>query len=407
MSALKYEKRLLIMVYLLCIGLFANLAILKNPIDKLALVIGLVIIVIIGFSHFIIRRFYPDGDKYIFILSSVLSIISIATLYSINVEVAIKQLMWLCVGISVYMMIVILAPNMKFFAKYKTFYMVSTIIFMALAEIFGTYINGAKNWIRIGSFTFQPSEVGKILLILYLASVLVDYQAKHKFKEDLKQLLEPAIIVAISLAFMVLQKDLGSALLIFLIAATILYMATSNKKYIIVSLLFFIVGAVIATFLFAHVRERVMIWLNVWKYAQDQSYQIVQGFYAIASGGPVGMGLGQGMPWQIPINTTDFIYAVICQEFGMIFSIGILFIYFLIFYRGMRTALVTEDRFSRLCAVGFSTLIAVQVLVIIGGIFSVIPLTGITLPLISYGGTGTLIMFFALGTLQKISEEGR
>lgn len=406
MNTVKYERRLLRLVYLLCIGLFTNLALLKTPVDKMAFVMAAVIIVVIGFSHYIIRKFYPEGDKYLFILASVLAVIGMAILYSMNIETAIKQLVWFCIGITAYMLIVIIVRKFRNFAKFKNIYLIGTIIFMSAAEIFGTNINGAKNWIKFGSFTFQPSEIGKLFIILYLASVLMNYQAKKKIKDDLKQLIEPGIIVALSIGFMVLQSDLGSALLFFILSITMLYMATSNKTYIFVGLILFALGAVTATFLFAHVKERVVIWLHVWDYAQTQSYQIVQGFYSIAAGGAFGQGLGQGITTFIPFVDTDFIYSAICQEFGMIFSIGMLFLYFLIFYRGMRAALRTEDKFARLCGVGFSTLIVVQVLVIIGGIFTIIPLTGITLPLVSYGGTSMLTMFFALGCLQKISEEG-
>ncbi|MGL4654491.1 MAG: FtsW/RodA/SpoVE family cell cycle protein [Sarcina sp.] len=407
MNTLKYERRLLILVYLLCIALFTNLAFLKAPVDKMAFVMAAVIIVVIGFSHYIIRKFYPDGDKYIFILASVLAVIGMAILYSLNIETAVKQLVWFCIGITAYMLIVIIVPRFKNFAKYKNIYLVGTIVFMAMAEVFGTEINGAKNWIRFGSFTFQPSEIGKLFIILYLASVLMNYQAKKRTIDDLKQLVEPGIVVALSIGFMVLQSDLGSALLFFILSLTMLYMATSRKRYVIAGLLLFILGATVATFLFPHVKERVVIWLHVWQYAQTKSYQIVQGFYSIAAGGAFGQGLGQGITTYIPFVDTDFIYSAICQEFGMIFSIGMLFLYFLLFYRGMRAAMSTEDKFSRLCGVGFSTLIVVQVLVIIGGIFTIIPLTGITLPLVSYGGTSMLTMFFALGSLQKISEEGR
>jgi cell division protein FtsW (lipid II flippase) len=172
------------------------------------------------------------------------------------------------------------------------------------------------------------------------------------------------------------------------------------------SLGLFSVGSVVAYGLFSHVRNRVLIWKDLWAYANNESYQIVQGLYSISSGGMVGTGLGQGYPGFIPVNTTDFIFAVICEELGMVFGIGILMLYFLLFYRGMRSALKVEDRFSQLISVGFSAMIAAQVLVIIGGVFAVIPLTGITLPLISYGGTSMLTMFFALGIMQKISEEG-
>ncbi|MGL4739761.1 MAG: FtsW/RodA/SpoVE family cell cycle protein [Sarcina sp.] len=407
MNTLKYERRLLCLVYLLCIALFTNLAFLKAPVDKMAFVMAAVIIVVIGFSHYIIRKFYPDGDKYIFILASVLAVIGMAILYSLNIETAVKQLVWFCIGITAYMLIVIIVPNFKSFARFKNIYLVGTIVFMAMAEVLGTEINGAKNWIRLGSFTFQPSEIGKLFIILYLASALMNYQAKKRTIDDLKQLIEPGIIVALSIGFMVLQSDLGSALLFFILSLTMLYMATSKKRYVIAGLILFILGATVATFLFPHVKERVVIWLHVWEYAQSKSYQIVQGFYSIAAGGAFGQGLGQGITTFIPFVDTDFIYSAICQEFGMIFSIGMLFLYFLLFYRGMRAAMNTEDKFARLCGVGFSTLIVVQVLVIIGGIFTIIPLTGITLPLVSYGGTSMLTMFFALGSLQKISEEGR
>ncbi|MGL4450917.1 MAG: FtsW/RodA/SpoVE family cell cycle protein [Sarcina sp.] len=406
MNTVKYEKRLLRLVYLLCIGIFTNLALLKTPVDKMAFVMAAVIIVVISFSHYIIRKFYPDGDKYLFILASVLAVIGLGIQYSMSVNVAIKQLVWFCVGITTYMLIVIIIPKFKNFAKYKNIYLVGTLLFMSMSEVFGTTINGAKNWIRFGSFTFQPSEIGKLFIILYLASVLINYQAKKKVKDDLKQLIEPGVVVALSVGLMVLQSDLGAAALFFILSLTMLYMATSKKRYVFVGLLLALVGGVIAIFLFAHVKERVVIWLNVWKYAQTQSYQIVQGFYSIAAGGAFGQGLGQGITAFIPFVDTDFVYTAVCQEYGMIFSIAMLFIYFLIFYRGMRAALRSKDNFSKLCAVGFSTLIVVQVLVIIGGIFTIIPLTGITLPLISYGGTSTLTIFFALGCLQKISEEG-
>ncbi|MPQ42697.1 FtsW/RodA/SpoVE family cell cycle protein [Clostridium tarantellae] len=406
MNTLKYEKRILKMVYLLCAALFINLAIIKTPVDTKALILGAILIVIIGFSHFIIRKFYPDGDKYILIFSAILAVVGIAVLYRLDPKVAMKQTVWFSLGIAVYMLIVIVLPDLKSFSKYKYLYMGLTIVFMTMAFIIGKETLGAKNWVYIGSFGFQPSEIGKIFLILYLSSALMKYESKNTFKEELKQLLEPALVVMYSLGFMVLQRDLGSALLFFFVSITMLYIATSKAKYVAAGLGLFALGGIASYFMFGHVRKRVMIWKDVWKYANDQSYQIVQGFYAISAGGFLGTGLGQGYPGFIPIRETDYIYAVISEELGMVFSIGLTLIYFLLFYRGMRAALSTDDNFSQLNAVGFSTLIVAQVLVILGGIFSIIPLTGITLPFVSYGGTSILTMFFALGILQKISEEG-
>ncbi|WP_411169119.1 FtsW/RodA/SpoVE family cell cycle protein [Clostridium sp. MB05] len=408
-SALKLEKRVLKLIYLLCLLLFTNLALLKKPFDTKALIIGIILCLIIGFSHYLIRRFYPDGDKFMLIFSSILAVVGIAVLYRIDPSFAIKQLVWAVLGIIAYIVIVVALPDLKSFAKYKKIYMIITLILMPMALVYGLIFKvetyGAMNWVFIGPFGFQPSEFGKIALVLYLSASLMNYESKNVIKEDFKQLIEPALIVMFSLVCMVLQTDLGSTLIFFGISVTMLYIATSKKKYVFTCLGLSAIGAVGAYGVFGHVQRRVKIWLDPWKYAHDESYQIVQGLYAIASGGLFGVGLGNGYPDLIFAKESDFIFAVICEELGIIFAVGLMIIYFLLFYRGIRIAFVTNDKFSQLAAVGFSTMIACQTLVIIGGIFTVIPLTGITLPLISYGGSSMITMFFALGILQKISEE--
>ena len=405
MKAKKREKRLLNLVYLLCLLLFTALGFLQQPFDKFALIMGVVLCVLIGYSHFIVRRFYPDGDKFILIFASVLAVVGVAMLYRINPNTAIKQLIWIALGIIGYTLIVVILPDLKSFAKYKNVYMIITLVLMPLALIFGTEQFGAKNWILIGPISFQPSEFAKIALVLYLAAALATYESKKSFKEEVKQLFQPALVAGFSMGCMVLQRDLGSALIFFGISITLLYVATSKKKYVFTALGLAAIGSVAGYTMFGHVRERVMIWRDPWKYALGSSYQIVEGMYSIAAGGLFGVGLGQGHFQNLPVKESDMIYAIICEEFGIIFAIGLMIIYFLLFYRGIRAAFVTKDSYSQLIAVGFSTMIACQTLVIIGGIFSVIPLTGITLPIISYGGSSVLTIFFALGILQKISEE--
>lgn len=405
MKAKKREKRLLNLVYLLCLLLFTALGFLQQPFDKFALIMGVVLCVLIGYSHFIVRRFYPDGDKFILIFASVLAVVGVAMLYRINPNIAIKQLIWIALGIIGYILIVVILPDLKSFAKYKNVYMIITLVLMPLALIFGTEQFGAKNWILIGPISFQPSEFAKIALVLYLAAALATYESKKSFKEEVKQLFQPALVAGFSMGCMVLQRDLGSALIFFGISITLLYVATSKKKYVFTALGLAAIGSVVGYTMFGHVRERVMIWRDPWKYALGSSYQIVEGMYSIAAGGLFGVGLGQGHFQNLPVKESDMIYAIICEEFGIIFAIGLMIIYFLLFYRGIRAAFVTKDSYSQLIAVGFSTMIACQTLVIIGGIFSVIPLTGITLPIISYGGSSVLTIFFALGILQKISEE--
>lgn len=398
MNSLREERKLLFFTYLLCIVCFADLGLLKQPFDRGAAVIGGITCILIAYGHFVIRKFFPDGDKYIFIFASVLSVFSIVTLYRIKPDIAIKQVIWAAIGVTGYILLVILLPELKKFAKYKYLYLAITIILLGATLLIGKEENGAKSWIMFHGIGFQPSEFAKLTLAAYLAASLKDYKS-------FVNLFEPAIVVMACLGLLVLQKDLGTALIFFGISVTMLYIATTKFKYVITSFILFAAGSVVSYKLFAHVRVRVQIWRNPWPYYSTKGYQIIQSLFAISSGGLFGSGLGQGHPGFIPINTTDFIYAVICEEFGLLVGLAIIIIYFLLFYRGMRAAVFVQNKFARLLAVGISTMIACQALVIIGGVTGAIPLTGITLPLVSYGGSSVLITFFSLGILQKISEE--
>lgn len=400
------EKKLLIITYIFCIALFTKLAILTKPIDSRAVAMGGVLCVVIGLAHFIVRKFYPDGDKFLLIFACILSIVGIAMIYRINKDEGLKQVLWFVFGVTVYILTVVILPEMSVLSKFKYVYLGVTVVMMPLAYLFGSEQGGATNWVYIGGMGFQPSEFVKITLVLYLASVLKDFNNEKKGFAHIRQLVEPAIVVMFCLGCLVLQKDLGSALIFFGVSVSILYVATSKKKYVFTCLGLFAVGATLAYKLFGHVRERVKIWLDPWAYASNEGYQIVEGLYSISSGGMLGSGLGDGYPGFVPIPTSDYIFAGICEEFGMVFGIGIMVLMFLMFYRGIRAAFVTENKFSQITAVGLSTMIACQVLVIVGGIFAIIPLTGITLPFVSYGGSSILTTFFALGLLQKVSEEG-
>ncbi|SHH92426.1 cell division protein FtsW, lipid II flippase [Clostridium collagenovorans DSM 3089] len=425
MGSYKEEKKLLRLTYLLCIVCFANLAFIEEEPNFGSLAIGLIICILIGYSYFIIRRYFIKGDKYLLLFCNVLAVIGIVMLYRLDKSLAIKQVLWFVLGICCFIFVVVMLPELKKFNKYRYLYLAATIVFMAMATFFGTTIGGAKNWVMIGGIGFQPSEFGKIALVAYLASALQNYGSKEKVDESLlekflnkkfpnlklsdniRTLIEPAVVVMISLGFMVLQRDLGSALLLFSVSITMLYLSTSNAKYVFICLALFIFGAVVSYFLFSHVRVRVQIWQDPWQYAHTQGFQLVQSLIAIVSGGFFGRGLGMGQPSIIPVVESDFIFAAICEEMGIVMGIAILLLYFLLFYRTMRAALRANNNFSRIVAVGLSTMIATQVLVIVGGVIGAIPLTGITLPLVSNGGSSMIITFFSLGILQKISEEGK
>lgn len=399
MNSKKYEIRLIFLTYLLIWACFGNLSLIKLPYDRGAIIIAGVMSILIGYSYFILRKFFPDGDKHLFIFANMLAVIGIAMLYRIQSFYAVKQIISYSLGVMGFILIVIFFPDLKKYYKYKYFYLVMTLIFMTMAYFIGSEEYGSKNWIKIGSiYMFQPSEVGKLFLVAYLAASLKKYKS-------FKNLIIPAFVVMVSLGFMVLQKDLGSALIIFAISLTMVFIGTSKFKYVILGLLLFSAGTYFSYKIFPHVRVRFTIWKDPWADPTGKGMQLVQSMIAIAWGGLSGTGLGLGYPNVIPVNISDFIFIPICEEMGVIMGLGILILYFLLFYRCMRAAVYVEDEFSRLLAVGYSTTIASQALVNIGGVTNAIPLTGLTLPFISYGGSSMLIMFFSLGIVQKISEE--
>lgn len=400
MKSFNDEKRMLLYTYLLLIAMFGNLSLLQQPFDKKAIMLGVVMALLLGYAHFVIGRFFSDGDKYLLLFAFILSMIGIVTMYRIDPSVAVKQLIWFTLGVVAYVLVVVVLPDLKSFAKYKYIYLAGVIVFMAMATVIGVEKFGSKNWVEFGPISFQPSELGKLFLVAYLASALKDYTG------SVKSLIEPALVVMYSLGFMVIQKDLGSALIFFGVSVTMLYLSTNKLKYIITTFILAGAGAGISYKLFNHVRVRVAIWKDPWADAYGNGLQIVQGLFAMASGGLLGVGLGKGYPQFIPVNTSDFIFTVICEEMGLLMGFGIMILFFLMFYRSMRAAIYVEDKFSQMMAVGYAAMFATQVLVIIGGVMNAIPLTGVALPFVSYGGSSMLTSFFALGIIQKISEEG-
>lgn len=392
------ERKLIIFTYILTIGIFANLSIISDHFDIGAVVFALVVIVLFSYTLFVIKKFFPDGDKHLLIFITILCVIGLSMLYRLDLKIAIRQVIWFAVGLGGFITLVVLLPDLKSFTRFKIIYLIGTIIFMAMATFIGREINGSKNWAYIGSFGFQPSEFAKAFLIFYLASTLHEYKS-------FKNLIIPGGVMALSLGFMLIQKDLGTVLLLFGIGLTMVYIATSKFRYVFIAIILSVVGAIASYYLFAHVRVRVQVWQDPFKDVYNQGWQVVQSLIAISSGGLLGSGLGNGNPHLVTFVESDFIFAGICEEFGMIMGFAIMIIFFLLFYRCMRAAIKAKDNFSRLLAVGFSAMIATQALVIIGGVVNAIPLTGITLPFVSYGGSSMLTAFFGMGIVQKISED--
>ncbi|KRQ87110.1 Lipid II flippase FtsW [Caloramator mitchellensis] len=395
----KLEKSILHNIYFIILLLFLILSLYKGNFEIAPFVYGAFSIGLTGYGHFIVKRFFPTIDKYLYILSVFIVQFGLVMLYRLDLERALKQITWFAIGISLFIFILLFMPEIKKFEKSEIFFAIFTIVIITLPLLIGREIKGSKNWIQFGNFRFQPSELAKITMIFYLSSAI-------KRIESYRDVLKVSIPVILSIAIFVLEKDLGSSLMFFGIFMTMLYIGTSKLRYIFSGAFLFSIGGFMSYFLFSHVRKRVDIWLDPWRYKFGAGYQICQSLIAIASGGLFGTGLAAGHPEVIPEVYTDFIFSAISEEFGLLGAIALLMLYLLLIYRMLRTALYAKDDYSRLVAVGIASMFAFQVFVIVGGVTKMIPLTGITLPLVSYGGSSMIISFVSIGILQKISEMG-
>lgn len=290
------------------------------------------------------------------------------------------------------------------------------ILLIVATFVFGTDPNGSgvRAWFDFGFFSFQPSELLKIILVLFLASYLNEHRELVSRGYQLGPLTLPPLPYLVPLVGMwgmamgliIFQRDLGAALLLFGVFLAMLYTATGNGWYVAAGLGAFGGGSYLLYNVVAVVKTRVTIWLDPWVTAQGSGYQIVQSIFSLASGGVLGSGLGRGYAWVVPAAHTDFIFTAIGEELGLFGTLGILIAYLLLIFRGFVIALRIQGRFrgfEQLIVVGLTTIFALQTFIIIGGNLRVIPLTGITLPFISYGGSSVLINFAMIGLLLRIS----
>lgn len=394
------EKSILKGIYLLTIMMFLLLMMSMEKLDFGPVILGVSSCVLIGYGYYIIKRFFPKGDKYLLIIVAFISQFGLVMIYRLSPVNAIKQLSWFTLGMGVFIFLVVFLPHIRRFGKLKYSYAIIAVILLALPLFLGSEIKGSRNWLRIGAFGIQPSEIAKLFMIFYLAAALQNI--KNFF-----DVIKAAVPVFIGIAFLILEKDLGASLIFFGIFITMLFISTSNIKYILTGIVAFFAAGGLSYLMFSHIRIRFKIWLNPWKYRDGSGYQIIQSLIAIATGGMFGTGIGLGHPYLIPEAHNDFIFAAICEELGLLGGIALILLYLMLIYRGFRTALHARDGYSILVAIGISSMIGFQVFVIIGGVIKLIPLTGITLPFVSYGGSSMILNFASLGVLQKISESGR
>lgn len=391
-----------LLLFFQILGLFLIMARDFANFDKTKLFFMIALIGFVYISGKLVQKF-TRGDYYIMLIANMLFSIGILEIYRLNNKLAYRQIIWFCIGIVAFWVIYLILKYIRIWSKMYYFYAgISYLLFIA-TFLFGRRINGAKNWIRLGAnFAFQPSELIKIAFVFLIAAF---YKNRDKFEKDFFKKYSLHFFFYTFLGFLFLQKDLGTVLVFSGVFIFAQYMYEPHRKYIFVNLLILSFGAILGYILFTHVKVRVKIWLDPFKYADGMGYQIIQGFYAIASGGFFGKGLGLGRPDYIPFAESDYIFASICEEMGILMGMGVVMLFLILTYRGIKTSMEQHNKFYKYVAFCLSLIFAFQSLIMFGGILKLIPLTGITIPFVSYGGSSILSSFIALGILQYASEE--
>ena len=377
---------------------FALLSIRNEEFEPIAIFIGVGVIVLLFAQYYAIPHYFGRVDKPLMICVNMLAVIGLVVLYRLETMSGIKQFMWFFVGLVAMISTIIIVTKMDYPEGGLWVFIGGGLALLVLSLIFGDVVGGAQNWIQVESLgvNFQPSEFVKIALVLATASV---------FREKRRQLAyAPAyIFVILCIVILVLMKDLGAALLYFSVFMVMMYAATGSVLWSFMGIASFSGASIIAYKLFDHVRVRVQVWINPWATADTGGYQIIHGLIAIVSGGAFGSGLGLGSPRYVPAYTTDYVFSSICEEMGILTGILVIAFYVFITIRGTKIAKDAENSFFSLLALGCTATIAFQTFIILGGVIKFIPLTGITLPLVSYGGSSMIVTMILIGILQAIA----
>ena len=330
------------------------------------------------------------------------------------------QLVWLSLSLVVLALLAILVRSDGWLRRYKYTWAAAGIALLLLVFLFGDTVGGARLALRIGPFSGQPSELLKVILVVFLAGYLAENRnllatASTRIGPlrlpPLAYLLPMLAMWGVALAIVIVQSDLGAALLYFLVFLALLYVATRRISYVVLGLGLFLAGSAVLYEFVPRVQERVDIWIDPFAYAQTSGYQIIRALYAYARGGILGTGLGAGLPQvgdvpSIPAIHTDFIFAGLAEETGMLGALAVLAVYAVIAERGFRIAATAADDFRALLATGLTLVVVVQAAIIVGGNLRVVPLTGITLPFVSYGGSSLLVNGAVIGLLLALSDRG-
>ncbi len=351
-----------------------------------------------------VNHYAPEHDPFLLPIAGLLTGWGILTIYRLDTTLGLRQTVWLAVGLLVIELGMHFSQVLNLLRRYKYIWLTAGLLLIVLTFVFGKYPGGVgpRLWLGCCGLYFQPSEPLKLLLVIYLAAYLAD---KLPVSYSLGQLLTPTLVVTGAAALLlVAQRDLGTATLVVAIYTLVVFMASGRRRILIICGVA-LVAAVVAGYLsFDVIRLRVDAWLNPWANSANRSYQIVQSLISIAAGGLIGSGPGLGSPGLVPLAHSDFIASAITEETGLMGILAIILLFTLLCFRGLRIGIQAPNLYQRLLAFGISIYFGLQAILILGGNFRLLPLTGVTLPFVSYGGSSLLISFVSLTLLLLIGR---
>jgi len=392
-------------------GLGRSASLPANLVPFLVIILGLLAV-----AHVATRRLAPSADGILLPLAGLLNGVGYVFIARLDPDLAGLQALWTAIGVAAFVATLAFVRRARDIERLRyTFALVGIgLLLMPLLPGIGRNINGARLWVRVGSVTFQPGELAKIALCVFFASYLVEKQplltmgtrkVAGVWVPNVRHFGPIVLAWAFSLVVMFWERDLGSSLLFFALFIVLLWVATARGAYLGIGGFMFAGGAFLAWTVFDHVKTRISILLDPWSVATGAGYQTVQAMFAFAAGGIAGTNISQGSPQRIPAVSTDFIFAAIGEELGLLGTVAVLMAYMLIVGAGLRVALRVESPFEKVLAAGLTAIIGLQTFIILGGVTRLVPLTGITLPFVSYGGSSLISNYILLALLLRISDD--
>ena len=401
MGIFNYRRPMMMVAFINIIGFLVLL--LLNEGDYTVLYYGAGVLLTLELSYILLCRMSME-DQYIFLIVAMLFSIGVIMLFRLDETFGKKQVIWFGLSIICFFITYIFIVRTDILRRGGFLYFIMSAVVFLVTMIFGKTVNGARNWLIIGSFSIQTSEIIKLLVVFMLADRYTNPE-KYRIK-GYNESIVFSVMVYMVLGFMVLQREWGTAVVIFLVHICMMFIFNESKKIMLINIALAVIGLTIGAMFLTHIQTRIEVWLNPFADISGKGYQITQSLFAIGTGGFFGTGIGMGSPEYIPHVHSDFIFSAICEEFGILGGVAVIMLYFMLVYRGLRISMNIKDTFYKVLCAGISIMLGFQSFIILGGVTKFIPLTGITMPFISYGGSSLLISFVAIAVLEGASNKG-